>query len=181
MKEGIKQIAGGQGGSVLRYVVMGVSGCGKSEIGARLAARLGYPHLEGDRYHSPGNIEKMAAGIPLNDDDRRDWLARIAEAIAEARRVEAGLVISCSALKRAYRDMFRDADPDLFFVHLAGDRELISQRMLSRPNHFMPVSLLDSQLKALEPLAADERGIQLDITLAPDDIVRRALEHATST
>lgn len=164
-----------------RFVVMGVSGCGKSEIGARLAARLGYRHLEGDRYHSQQNIEKMAAGIPLDDDDRRDWLRTLADEIAAARADSHGLVISCSALKRGYRDLLRKGDPDLSFVHLAGVRSLIEARMRARPDHFMPVSLLDSQFRDLEPLAGDERGLCLDIGLAPDDIVRRVIEHHTQT
>lgn len=159
-----------------RYVVMGVSGCGKSEIGARLAARLGYPHLEGDRYHSRQSIEKMAAGIPLDDEDRKGWLQVLAGEIAVARGKSSGLVLSCSALKRSYRDHLRQGDPALVFVHLAGGRDLIEARMRARPDHFMPVSLLDSQLRDLEPLATDENGIRLDIGLAPDDIVQRVLE-----
>lgn len=180
VKEGFKQKSGGQGGKPLRYVVMGVSGCGKSEIGARLAERLGYPHLEGDRYHSARNIEKMAAGIPLNDDDRRDWLHVLGSEIAAACEESRGLVLSCSALKRSYRDLLRQGDPALIFIHLSGDRSIIEDRMRARPNHFMPVSLLDSQLKDLEPLGDDEAGMELDIRFAPEDIVHRVLKDRIS-
>jgi gluconokinase len=176
VKEGLKQMSGEHGGNTQRYVVMGVSGCGKSEIGARLAQRLGYPHLEGDSYHSPRNIEKMAAGMPLNDDDRRDWLHALAAEIAAAHDQSRGLVLSCSALKRSYRDLLRQGDPGLIFIHLSGDRSLIEERMRARPNHFMPVSLLDSQFRDLEPLGIGEAGLALDIRLAPDDIVQRVLD-----
>ncbi len=158
-----------------RFVVMGVSGCGKSEIGDRLARYLGCRHVEGDAYHSPRNVEKMSAGLPLNDDDRRDWLLRIRDEIAAAAARPECLVISCSALKRQYRDLLRTGDPALQFVHLAGDRDLIVQRMRARPNHFMPISLVDSQFKDLEPLGSDEAGVVLDIRLAPDDLVRHVV------
>ncbi len=177
VKERLKETTWEKSGNARRYVVMGVSGCGKSEIGARLAERLGYPHVEGDRYHSRHNVEKMAAGIPLNDDDRRDWLRTLGTEIAAAHEESRGLVLSCSALKRSYRDLLRQSDPGLIFIHLTGDRGLIEERMRARPNHFMPVSLLDSQLRDLEPLAGGEAGMELDIRLVPDDIVQRVLDH----
>jgi len=163
-----------------RYVVMGVSGCGKSEIGARLAERLGCPHLEGDRYHSRTSIEKMAAGIALDDDDRVEWLLKLSDEIAKARAASQGLVISCSALKRNYRNLLRRGDPELLFVHLTGGRSLIEERMRARSNHFMPVSLLDSQFRDLEPLDDGENGMCLDIRLAPEDLVRCIVESTTS-
>jgi carbohydrate kinase (thermoresistant glucokinase family) len=146
-----------------RWVVMGVSGCGKSEVGQRLARALGVRFLEGDAYHSAANVAKMGAGIPLDDDDRADWLRTLQAEIALARARGEGLVLACSALKRRYRDLLRAADPGLRFAHLSGPRELIDQRMRARTAHYMPASLLDSQLRDLEPLQQDEAGLLLDI------------------
>jgi gluconokinase len=146
-----------------RWVVMGVSGCGKSEVGKRLASALGVRFLEGDAYHSASNVAKMAAGIPLDDADRADWLRTLQAEIAEARKRGEGLVLACSALKRRYRDLLRAADPGLRFAHLTGPRELIAERMGARTAHYMPASLLDSQLRDLEPLQADEEGVLLDL------------------
>lgn len=154
-----------------RWVVMGVSGCGKSEIGRALAAALRVPFLEGDAFHSAANVAKMAAGIALDDIDRADWLLSLQAEIAAARARGDGLVLSCSALKRRYRDLLRAADPQLRFAHLAGPRELIAGRMRARGNHYMPTSLLDSQLRDLEPLGADEAGIRLDISRTPAQLV----------
>jgi gluconokinase len=163
-----------------RWVVMGVSGCGKSEVGRRLAARLGVDHVEGDSDHPPANIAKMAAGIPLDDSDRQGWLLVLQERIREAAAAGRGLVLSCSALKRRYRDLLRAGDPDLVFVHLHGDRELIASRMRARPGHFMPVKLLDSQFADLELLGADERGLQLNIKDTPDELVEQAVRYFSS-
>ena len=146
-----------------RWVVMGVSGCGKSEVGQRLASALGVRFLEGDAYHSASNVAKMAAGVPLDDADRADWLRTLQGEIAEAAARGEGLVLACSALKRRYRDLLRAADPGLRFAHLAGPRELIAERMGARTAHYMPPSLLDSQLRDLEPLQADEDGVLLDL------------------
>lgn len=158
-----------------RWVVMGVSGCGKSEFGQRLAQALGVRFLEGDAYHSPANVAKMAAGIPLDDADRADWLRALQAAIAEAHAGGAGFVLACSALKRRYRDVLRDGALDLRFAHLSGPRDLIAERMLARTAHYMPASLLDSQLRDLEPLQPDERGVLLDIrkplAVLTDDIL----------
>lgn len=141
-------------------VVMGVSGCGKSDIGQRLATALGLPFVEGDAWHSPDNIAKMAAGIPLTDDDRAVWLATLRGQIANSE----ALVLSCSALKRRYRDLLREGDPALFFIELDGSRALIEDRMRARRGHFMPTSLLDSQFRDLEPLQPDEAGLRVDIS-----------------
>jgi carbohydrate kinase (thermoresistant glucokinase family) len=146
-----------------RWVVMGVSGCGKSEVGKRLAAALGVRFLEGDAYHSASNVAKMAAGIPLDDADRADWLRALQAEIALAGTRGEGLVLACSALKRRYRDLLRAADPGLRFAHLSGPRALIAARMQARTGHYMPASLLDSQLRDLEPLQADEEGVLLDL------------------
>jgi carbohydrate kinase (thermoresistant glucokinase family) len=159
-----------------RWVIMGVSGCGKSTVGAALAQVFDIPYLEGDAYHPAANVAKMAAGIPLNDEDRAGWLQGLADEIRQARERGAGLVLSCSALKRRYRDMLRQADPSLRFVHLDGPRALIADRMQARVGHYMPSSLLDSQLSILEPLHADEGGLTLDITQPPQVLVARITE-----
>ena len=150
------------------WVVMGVSGCGKSRIGAALAARLGVAFIEGDAYHSVANVAKMAAGIALTDDDRHDWLLTLRDKLA---RREGPVVLSCSALKRAYRDLLRGAGDDVRFVHLTGERGLLLERVSNRPGHYMPPSLLDSQLSTLEPLQPDEPGITLDIRDTPEQLV----------
>lgn len=159
-----------------RWVVMGVSGCGKSEIGARLAAALGLPFLEGDSFHPPENVAKMSAGIPLNDEDRAGWLQTLRAQISAARERGEGLVLSCSSLKRRYRDLLRSGDPALRFAHLSGERSVIEQRMHARPGHYMPPSLLDSQLRDLEPLQADEAGLRLDLTEPPQQLVDTILQ-----
>jgi len=158
-----------------RWVVMGVSGCGKSEVGRALSEALGVPFLEGDDFHSAANVAKMSAGTPLTDDDRADWLLALQAQIRNACDSGIGLVLSCSALKRRYRDLLRMGDPALRFAHLLGERELIEARMKARPGHYMPPSLLDSQLQALEPLQADEAGIVLDIRKPIAELVAEIL------
>jgi gluconokinase len=158
-----------------RWVVMGVCGSGKSSVGALLAAALGVRFLEGDDFHPPANVQKMRAGIPLTDEDRAGWLDRLAAEIGAAAAAGEGLVLSCSALKRRYRDRLRAADPGLRFAHMAGERDLIAQRMLARAGHYMPLSLLESQLAILEPLQADEAGMQLDIRQDPAQLVAAIL------
>lgn len=159
-----------------RWVVMGVSGAGKSEIGARLAAALGVRFLEGDSFHTPENVAKMSAGTPLDDGDRAGWLQSLANEIAAARERGEGLVLSCSSLKRRYRDLLRQGDPGLRFAHLGGERALLEQRMRTRPGHYMPASLLDSQLRDLEPLLPDEAGLQLDLRQTPQQLVDAILQ-----
>jgi gluconokinase len=160
-----------------RWVVMGVSGCGKSEIGQRLADALGIAYAEGDDDHPPANVAKMAAGTPLTDLDRRDWLLLLQSRIAAAAAANQGLVLSCSSLKRRYRDLLRAGDPALVFVHLHGDHALIARRMHERPGHFMPPALLESQLRDLEPLQADEAGIVLDIADTPEQLIEQVMQH----
>ncbi|MFJ4264001.1 gluconokinase, GntK/IdnK-type [Paenarthrobacter nicotinovorans] len=160
-------------GKPLHVVVMGVAGCGKSTVGAALAKRLGAEFLDGDALHPQSNIDKMASGTPLNDDDRAPWLAEIGRRFSTS---DVPLVIACSALKRAYRDIIRGGDASVVFVHLHGARELLSERMNSRPGHFMPPSLLDSQLATLEHLHADEAGVVVDIETPVEQIVDRAVE-----
>ena len=160
----------GTPGAVAPVVVMGVSGSGKSTVGAALAQRLRVPYGDADDFHPPANIEKMSAGEPLDDDDRRPWLEAIGRWLAEH---DEGLV-TCSALKRSYRDLLRDFRPDVVFVHLHGEREVIARRQASRPGHFMPASLLDSQFDTLEPLGDDERGVVVDVGPSVDEIVATA-------
>ncbi|MEU6552475.1 gluconokinase [Streptomyces sp. NPDC046915] len=154
-------------------VVMGVAGTGKTTIGPLLAARLGVPYAEGDDFHPEANIAKMAAGTPLEDADRWPWL----DAIGAWAHGRAGLggVVSCSALKRSYRDRLRAAAPGIVFVHLAGDRSLIEDRMTHRQGHFMPTALLDSQFATLEPLQADEAGVVVEVSGSPEAISERAV------
>jgi carbohydrate kinase (thermoresistant glucokinase family) len=149
-------------------VVMGVSGSGKSTIGSLLAERLGLTFLDADDLHPITNIDKMTAGIPLTDDDRWPWLAKVGKAMAAASAT--GIVVACSALKHSYRDAIRAEAPTAVFVHLTGTRELLASRLGKRENHFMPTTLLDSQLAALEPLAPGE-GLTVDITGSPEDVV----------
>lgn len=154
---------------------MGVSGCGKSTVGAALADATQVAFIEGDAFHPDANVAKMSAGVPLDDQDRAGWLQALADQIRTARERDVGIVVSCSALKRRYRDLLRQADPDLRFVHLQGPRELIEERMRSRSGHYMPPTLLDSQLRDLEPLQAGEAGMTLDNTMTPADLVARIL------
>ncbi|MFI1028351.1 gluconokinase [Streptomyces sp. NPDC020951] len=154
-------------------VVMGVAGTGKTTIGPLLAAGLGVPYAEGDRFHPPANIAKMSAAHPLTDDDRRPWLDAIGAWAHE--RAELGGVVSSSALKRSYRDRLRAAAPDIVFVHLTGDRALIEKRMSERQGHFMPTALLDSQFATLQPLEPEEAGVTVDVAGSPEQISERAL------
>jgi gluconokinase len=157
------------------WVIMGVSGCGKSQIGARLANQIDVEFIEGDAYHSDVNIARMSAGIALTDGDRHDWLVTLRDLLA---RREGGAVLSCSSLKRSYRDLLRSAGGDVRFVHLAGERSLLVERVSNRPGHYMPPSLLDSQLATLEPLQPDEAGITLDIRDTPAQLVAQILARA---
>ncbi|MGW1066071.1 gluconokinase [Streptomyces aureus] len=154
-------------------VVMGVAGTGKTTIGPLLGARLGVPYAEGDDFHPPANIAKMSAGTPLTDEDRWPWLDSIGHWAHD--RAGLGGVVSSSALKRAYRDRLRAAAPGIVFVHLTGSRELIEDRMAHRTGHFMPTALLDSQFATLQPLAADEAGVEVDVSGGPGDIADRAV------
>ncbi len=150
-------------------VVMGVSGSGKSTVGAALAQRLRVPFADADDFHPPANIEKMKAGHPLDDEDRRPWLDAIGRWLGEHCRD--GGVMSCSALKRRYRDQLREHCTGTEFLHLSGTPEVIGARQASRPGHFMPASLLASQFDTLEPLEADETGVAIDVCGSIDSIV----------
>jgi carbohydrate kinase (thermoresistant glucokinase family) len=156
-------------------VVLGVSGSGKSTVGALIARELGVPFVDADSLHPPANVAKMAAGSPLTDDDRWPWLARVSDVLAEAAAAGDGMVVGCSALKRVYRDAIRVGVPGLRFVHLNGTREVLALRTQGRVGHFMPASLLDSQLATLEPLHDDEPGIEVDIAPPVADVVADAI------
>ncbi len=165
----------------LQVVVMGVSGCGKSTVGERLAREIGARYIEGDSFHPPANVARMAAGIALTDDDRQGWLEALAAQLADARREGRSVVLACSALKRRYRDTLRQGAPDLRFVHLHGARAAFAARLAARQGHYMPASLLDSQLAALESPGADEQAVTVDIDAPVESLVHAALTHLGST
>lgn len=155
---------------------MGVAGSGKSTIGAALAKALDVPFVEGDDFHPPENVRRMALGIPLTDDDRAQWLRALAAQLRAAKEAGAGLVMSCSALKRAYRDILRAEAADVQFVFLKGDRSLVAKRLAGRRGHFMPPTLLDSQFATLEDPTPDEYALVCDIRKPADDLVAALVE-----
>ena len=158
-------------------IVMGVSGSGKSTLGALLVERLACPYLEGDAYHAADAIAKMRSGEPLTDADRWPWLDRLGAAVGEAAQVHGTVVAACSALRRGYRDRLRAmTGVPTRFVLLDIDRERLAQRLAERSDHFMPASLLDSQLAALEPPLEDELALTLDGNGTPDELCRSALD-----
>lgn len=158
----------------MHIVVMGVSGTGKTSVGEELAEELGCEFVEGDSLHPRHNIEKMENGTPLTDEDRWPWLQAIAEMVAVREHEGTSTVVTCSALKRKYRDILRDAAPT-FFVHLDAPYEVLEARMQERTKHFMPASLLRSQVDTLEPLDDDEAGEVVDVSPALDVVVEEAL------
>lgn len=157
-------------------VVMGVTGCGKTTVGEALAAHFKVAFTEGDKLHSPANIAKMSSGTPLTDEDRSPWLATIGEKL----RGTEGHVASCSALKKAYREAIATAaQRPVIFVHLHGSRAVLQARANARKGHFMPPSLLDSQLATLETPTDDETAITIDIDQSPESIVSVAVRFVT--
>lgn len=161
-------------------VVMGVSGSGKSTVAEALRDRTGWVFAEADDFHPAANIEKMENGTPLTDEDRGPWLEALTEWIQARERAGMSSVVTCSALKRSYRDQLRKGGRDVVFVHLHGEHSTLEQRLGGRSGHFMPASLLDSQLDTLEPLGDDESGYVFSIDLPPaqivDEIFRRLAE-----
>ncbi len=157
--------------------MMGVSGCGKSTLGRALADGLSIAFVEGDALHPPENVARMAAGVALTDADRHVWLQSIAGQLRAAKAGGRGVVVSCSALKRSYRDLLRAAASEVRFVHLHGAPELIAARLHGRSGHYMPASLLQSQLDTLEPPLADEDALSVDVAVAPGTIVAALLAH----
>jgi gluconokinase len=162
------------------YVVMGVSGCGKSLIGTALARALDIDFVEGDDYHSAENVQRMASGIPLTDDDRSQWLRALAGRLREAKAAGTGLVMTSSALKRSYRDVLRAGASDVRFVFLRGPQALLAERIAGRRGHFMPPSLLDSQLATLEEPTPDEHAWVCDISESPQDLVADLVARASA-
>lgn len=156
-------------------VVMGVSGSGKTTVGEALAERLGWRFVEGDSFHPPENVAKMSAGIPLDDNDRAPWLKALAAEIARDEAAGRPSVVGCSALKRAYRDILRSGAPCVRFVHVDGDRAVLTERLSHRAGHFFPARLLDSQLAALELLGPDEDGVVVDVALPTGEQVDLAI------
>lgn len=161
-------------------VVMGVSGVGKTTVARLLAERLGLPFSEADDFHPPANIAKMSAGTPLDDADRQPWLEALGAWLHQQREAGTGGVVTCSALKRRYRDTLRAACPDAWFLHLSGTHDLVADRLDHRSGHFMPPSLLDSQYQALEPLQPDEYGTVLDVGPTPDQLAAAAARALTA-
>ena len=159
----------------LRIVVMGVCGAGKSTVGQALAAALKIDFVEGDALHPPGNLHTMASGTPLTDADRLGWLEAVARHLADVASFPRGVVISCSALKLSYRNLLRSSAPNLQLVYLQGSAQLLEQRLLARGVHFMPPSLLRSQLETLEAPSASENAVTLSISLGLPELVSAAV------
>lgn len=173
--------AGGSAGArTTTVVVMGVSGSGKSTTAAELVRRLGWDFAEGDDFHPAANVAKMREGIPLTDEDRRPWLRSLARWIGRHEREGRSAVVTCSALRRDYRDLLRDGHPSVWFAHVAEDPALIRERLRHRTGHYMPASLLDSQLGTLEPLGPDEPGCVVPGSGSPaavtDELLTRLAE-----
>ena len=163
-------------------VVMGVAGSGKSTIAAALSQQLGWACAEADEFHPASNIDKMTRGIPLQDEDRWPWLQKIQEWMTANATAGQSTVLTCSALKHSYRRLLSEAEGRVLFIHLDGDADLIGQRMQGREGHFMPSTLLPSQLATLEPLTGDELAagsLRMDITRSPEEIVAAVLAGLT--
>lgn len=156
-------------------IVMGVSGSGKSTIGALLAERLGWPFADADGFHPPENVAKMAAGTPLTDADRWPWLDAIAAHIDAARKAGQPVVVACSALRRAYRERLRAGHGDLLFLHLSGAPEVIAARQAARQGHFMPPSLMASQFATLEDTVAEPDAVTVSVKASPHEVVNAAM------
>jgi gluconokinase len=160
---------------VVSLVVMGVSGSGKTTVATEVARRLGWEFTEGDDHHPAANVEKMRAGHPLDDDDRRPWLLELARWIGAHEAEGRSCVLTCSALKRSYRDLLRDGHPSVWFAHVSGTQDLITERVSLRHGHYMPPSLVPSQFATLEPLADDEPGRIVPAVGSPEQVVDELL------
>lgn len=161
--------------SPIALIVMGPSSIGKTTTAELLARKLEWEFAEGDTFHPPANIEKMSAGVPLDDADRKPWLEKIRDWISEKAEAGDNVVMTCSALKRSYRDILNGARADVRFVELVADKQLVAERMARRKGHFMPPSLLDSQFATLEDLHDDEKGAKITVDAPPETVVERAL------
>jgi gluconokinase len=162
--------------ATITVVVMGVSGSGKTSVAKRLVDILGWPFAEGDEFHPPANVEKMRSGTPLTDEDRWPWLAAVAEWIGEQAGAGHSAIVTCSALKRSYRDALRDGHPSVWFLHVHPSQQVLQRRVDARTDHYMPASLLTSQLETLQPLADDEPGITIGGEGSPDEVAAAALD-----
>lgn len=168
-------------GDTLTIVIMGVTGTGKTTVMEALADRLHWPRAEGDEFHPAANIEKMRAGHPLDDADRWPWLEAIAAWIGERERAGESALVACSALRRAYRDLLRRGHPSVWFVQLVAPRGVLADRVEHRRGHYMPVSLLGSQLDTLEPLQRDEPGIVLSTARPVEELVDEIVDAMPAT
>ena len=158
-----------------QVIVMGVSGVGKSTVAKGLSASLGWTYAEGDAFHSAANVAKMASGHPLTDDDRWPWLRAIGSWMDEQIAANKPSVVTCSALRRAYRDLLREGRPEVTFLHLAAGEVLVADRMSHREGHYMPSSLLHGQYDTLEPLGSDEPGVSISVEGTAPEVLRRAI------
>ncbi len=175
-REAVGGAGAGTVGPAGAVVVMGVSGCGKSTVAQAIAGRLTCAYLEGDAFHPPANVAKMSQGIPLQDTDRWPWLDELGTALGAAAREQGSAVAACSALRRTYRDrLTAAAGMPVRLVHLAGAREVLAARMAARTEHFMPASLLDSQLATLEPPQPGELALTLDVAQLPERLIDSAM------
>jgi gluconokinase len=165
----------GEPSGVRQVVVMGVSGVGKTTVATGISTTLGWTFAEGDAFHPEANVAKMASGQPLTDDDRWPWLRSIGDWMSEEIAAGRSSVVTCSALRRAYRDLLRERRPEVVFCHLVAGEDLIGERMVRRTDHYMPASLLPSQLAALEPLEPDEPGAVVSVEGGADEVIARAI------
>jgi gluconokinase len=159
----------------VQVIAMGVSGVGKSTVAQGLSAVLGWTHAEGDAFHSAANVAKLASGHPLTDEDRWPWLSAIGTWLDE--QIDAGRpsVVTCSALRRSYRDVLREGRPEVFFLHLVAREGMVADRVSVRTGHYMPASLLHSQYDALEPLEPDEPGVVVSVEGTADEVLQRVM------
>jgi len=166
----------GRDDRTLTIVTMGVSGTGKTTVGHALATRLNWAYAEGDQFHPEANVAKMRQGVPLDDDDRWPWLQAIADWIGERETAGENAVVACSALKRSYRDLLGSGNPSVWFAHLTAPPEELDRRLRNRPGHYMPASLLPSQLQTLQPLEPDEPGTVIDDAGGVEAVVAHILD-----
>ena len=163
------------------YIIMGICGCGKTTVAEAMQQQLHCPFAEGDDFHTQANRDKMGAGIPLNDDDRRPWLERLRDWMSEqAQHGARHTIVTCSALKRSYRDILRQAQGEVHFVHLSPPIEANRERMESRQGHYMKASMIQSQLDTLQPLAADEQGVVITSAGAPDEVMVEVMRYVNA-
>ena len=163
------------------YIIMGICGCGKTTVAEAMQQQLHCPFAEGDDFHTQANRDKMGAGIPLNDDDRRPWLERLRDWMSEqAQHGVRHTIVTCSALKHSYRDILRQAQGEVHFVHLSPPIEANRERMESRQGHYMKASMIQSQLDTLQPLAADEQGVVITSAGAPDEVMVEVMRYVNA-